>query len=124
MTLGQPSSKIQIRELLEIRPRLRLRLREKGFKRNSHRSYSNFVRILLVKAREFGWSECSPAVERAWEEIRRVTRKKLACSTIIRFAIRNGLTPAQFTEADLANWREKSIRDGRSAGYLTASRGG
>jgi integrase len=121
--LGKPLNDILICQLPTLRPALRIHLRERRFKRNSIRSYANFLRILLAKARELGWSECSPDVERAWEEIRRVTRKKLACSTIIRYAIRNGLTPAQFTEAHLTNWREAAIRDGRSAGYLTDIKG-
>jgi hypothetical protein len=121
MTLGQPPGKISIRQLLEIRPRLRLRLREKGFRRNSYRSYSNFVRILLAKARELGWFECSPEVEGAWEQIRGVTVKKLGCSRIILYAVRNGLIPSEFTEVHIANWRAAAIEDGRSAGYLADS---
>jgi hypothetical protein len=38
--LGQPPDKIEIRQLLAVRPGLRLHLKERGFKRNSIRSYS------------------------------------------------------------------------------------
>lgn len=121
--LGQPLNEILIRQLTDLRPKLRIHLRERRFKRNSIRSYANFLRILLAKAKDLGWSECSPEVERAWEQIRGMTAKKLGCSTIIRYAIRNGLTPAQFTETHLTNWREMAIQDGRSAGYLTDIKG-
>jgi hypothetical protein len=124
MALGQPPDKIWIHQLLDIRPSLRRHLREKGFKRNSIRSYSNFLRILLAEARKLGWSECSPEIEHAWEHIRRATAKKLGCSRIIQYAVRNGLTPAQFTECHFADWRQAAIRGGRSAGTSPMSQAG
>lgn len=117
--LARRANKIAIRELLEIKSALQRRLKERGFRRNSVRSYVNYLRILVVKARGLGWSESSPELEAAWADVRRATSKRCGCSGIIRYAIRRGRAPADFTEADLTDWREAAIRDGRQAGYTT-----
>jgi hypothetical protein len=120
MILKQRSAEISIHQLLDVRPKLRLYLTGREFKQNSVRSYSNFLRILLAKARNLGWSEYSAELEGAWEEIRRVAARNRGCPGIALYAIRHGKKPAEFTEPDLSTWREATIRDGRSAGYLAA----
>lgn len=117
--LVQRANKIAIRQLLEIKPALQRHLRERGFRRNSVRSYTNYLRILLNKAKSLGWSESSPELEAAWADVRRATSKKTGCSGIVRYAIRHGKAPADFAEADLTAWREAAIRDGRQGGYTT-----
>jgi hypothetical protein len=117
--LTQRANRIAIGQLLEIKPALQRHLKERGFRRNSIRSYTNYLRILLEKARSLGWSEASPELEIVWADLRDATSKKKGCSLIIRYAIRNGKRPVDFTEADLAGWREAFIHAGRSGGYGT-----
>jgi integrase len=123
LVLGQPAGRIAIHQLLEISPELQRHLRERGFRRNTVRSYTNFVRILLDRARSLGWSEVDPAVENAWAGLRRVLSKKIGCSGIVRYAVHNGKTPAEFGESDLTKWREIAIRAGRSFEYITSVKG-
>ena len=76
MVMGQPASKIPIRQLLEIKPALQRHLKERGFRRNTVRSYANYFRILLDKARSLGWSESSPELENAWRNCAASRRKR------------------------------------------------
>jgi hypothetical protein len=112
--LGVPPDKILIRTLLGLRPGLRVYLRERRYLRNSIRSYVNYVRILVNKARELGWVECSPELVAAWHEIRQATKKRLGTIRLIEYAIANGLAPADFMESHLTNWTQAAIRAGRS----------
>jgi len=52
---------LAIDALENLGPRFRNHLRERRFKTNSVRSYSNYLSMLLRAAREFGWE--SPALE-------------------------------------------------------------
>src|SRR6516225_4363670 len=101
MHLGKPPDRIDIRRLLDITPALQVHLRKQGFLKNSARSYSNYVRMLVQRAKKLGWTECPPAIARAWETVRRAVEGVQGCSRIVRFAIHQGKTPAEFTEADL-----------------------
>src|SRR6516165_5335594 len=56
MVLGVSSDKIHIRALLDVRFGLRCHLGQRGYRRNSVRSYVNYLRILIQKARELGWA--------------------------------------------------------------------
>src|ERR1700752_4659498 len=54
--LGEPADKIDIHRLLDVKAGLQAHLRKRGFRRNSIRSYTNYLRILLQKAGELGWA--------------------------------------------------------------------
>jgi integrase len=116
--LGEPPEKIKLRALLGVRPGLLAYLRERGYKRNSVRSYANYLRILFRKAKELGWSICSPQIMEAWEEMFSGVRKIKGCVGIVRYSLQMGKAPAQFTEADLADWAETNIRAGRRLHYI------
>jgi hypothetical protein len=117
--LGQPPDKIEIRQLLAVRPGLRLHLKERGFKRNSIRSYCNYVRIFLQKAEGLGWTECAPPLLSAWQEIRQAVAKTHGCIRIVEYAIRSGKNPESFAEADLDDWGQTAVRDGRTCEYIS-----
>ena len=118
MVLGEPPDKIDIRRLLDVKPGLQDHLRLRGFKRNSIRSYTNYLRILRQKAGELGWTECSPELASAWESARRATSKAVGCSEIIRYAIQNAKKPSDFSESDLTNWAEAAVERGRRFEYI------
>jgi hypothetical protein len=123
--LGEPPNRIAILKLLDIKPGLQAYLREKGFKRNSIRSYTNYLRILLQRARELGWSESSPELAAAWENIygRMQGSNAGGSRAILRYALRNGKGPADFTEADLNQWAEQALSEGRTRGYVRSIKG-
>ncbi len=118
MYLGQPPDRISIRSLLEARSGLRAYLKEKGLRRNSIRSYINYVRIFHQKAKELGWAEISLEVEGEWKEVLRVTSSVEGCSGVVRDAIRKGRVPKDFTETDLADWAEAALKHGRNFVYV------
>lgn len=60
MHLGVPRDKLDIRRLLDVKSGLQAYFKERGFKRNSVSSYTNYLRILLQKASERGWIVCRP----------------------------------------------------------------
>lgn len=111
MHLQLPCDKLDISALLDVRAGLQLHLRERGFKRNSIRSYANFLRILLQKARDYGWS-ADPETGSAWDGVFRALASYPSCLVIVRYAIVKGLRPDQFSEDCLQDWAETSLRDG------------
>jgi integrase len=113
MHLGVPADELDIHRLLDVKSGLQVHLKERGFKRNSIRSYTNYLRILLQKATEFGWSVCSPDIARAWREIS-VCARTAGCAGVVRYAICKGLRPENFTETDLQHWGEEVLRGGRT----------
>ena len=120
MCLGRPLDKIGVRELGEVKPGLQAHLRARRFKKNSIRSYSNYLRILLQKLKEFGWVEYSPKVAAAWRDISRLISDVHGGPGIVRYAIRNDKLPADFSDDDLAGWAESMLRSGRTYSYVRA----
>ena len=69
MCISEFPAAIPICRLLDIRPRLTAYLRDRGMRRNSIRSYVNYVRILLQKAREFGWVDYPSGLTEVWQPV-------------------------------------------------------
>lgn len=69
MYLKMPASQISIGQLADVKPGLQAYLRAQGKKRNSVRSYTSYLGMLLRKAKELGWVEYRPGVARAWRDI-------------------------------------------------------
>jgi hypothetical protein len=110
--LGEPPERIQIRTLLEVRPGLRAHLKDRGFKRNSIRTYCCHVGILLQRARELGWAECSPQLVAAWREVREVVKEAVGCKRVVDYAMARRILPRDFTEAHLAEWGQAAVDTG------------
>jgi len=109
---------IFIRDLTDLRPRLRMYLQERRFKPNAVRAYVNFLRILLQKAYDFGWRQYSPELDNAWGEILQCVSTEVGCPEIVRFAKRKGKAPAEFSNNDLDQWAEEQLRLGRCFIYI------
>lgn len=115
--LEKGPDRIPLGELLNLRPRLRLYLEKRALKRNSVRSYVNFLRILLRKACKFGWSEHLPEIEESWRGIQ-VVLSRTRSRRIVDYAIRMGKTPAEFTDEDLNHWADGELQVGRHYEYV------
>src|SRR5215469_3439829 len=75
LCLGHPPHEINIQRLLDVRTELQAHLKKSSPKRNTVRSYTNFLNILVKKARQLGWSECSSEVVTIWEPIRKAVAR-------------------------------------------------
>jgi integrase len=117
MCLAKPPKEIAISELTGLRYRLSAHLQKnQNLRPKSIRSYVNYLRILLNLARQLGWREHSPEMEKAWKPI-------LACvscvkgPSIIHYAMRQKKTPATFSDDDLENWAVEHRLQGRGLEY-------
>jgi integrase len=113
-----PVDQIPIEALIDSDDRFNAYLKERRFKRNAVRSYSNFLKILLRQARQLGWSYQEPALRKEWEPILAAVEKSSGCSGIVRFAIQKGKTPATFSDDDISKWMETMVAAGRSYLYI------
>jgi hypothetical protein len=111
--LAQPPERIELGQLADSVERFKGYLQDRRFKRNSIRTYMYYTRLLIRKARLLGWETTSPGLEDEWKRILPIA-KRYKCATVIRYAIRKGLTPAQFSESHLKDMAETMIQEGRS----------
>ena len=107
----EPPENIPIDRLLDVGSSFKAYLKERRFKRNSVRSYCNYIRIFLQRARKLGWAEGSPELNGAWKNIRRVLKKAVGCQRIIDYAITKGIRPCDFTDDVLAEWGQAVIAE-------------
>lgn len=118
MCIAESPAGIPISRLLDIRPRLIAYLRERGLRRNSIRSYVNFIRILLQKARDLGWVDYPSGLTEAWQPVINAVSTVRGCKGIIHYALRLGRTPHEFSDSDLSLWRELELKHGRRDTYI------
>jgi hypothetical protein len=116
--LGEPPQKINIRRLLDVKADLQAHLKRRSPKRNTIGSYTNYLRILIKKARELRWSECSPEVVNAWEPILDAVAKVHGGAGVVRDAIHKGIVPGTFTDSSLDEWGVTAVRRGLSLKYV------
>ena len=125
--LGKPLMEIQISQFADALPEFGTFLKERRFKRNSIRSYLNYARILLQKARDLGWNGINPEVEAAWQPILAAIpaqnwRSKIR--GIVIYGIRRGIKPQDFGELDLEDWAEWMLKQRRAQSYVRCLKGG
>jgi integrase len=120
--LNTPLDRLSIAALVDIdlAPRFRDYLSERRYKRDSIRSYSNFLAILRRTAQELGWEP--PDVPEDWKPILTAMQTHPRCSSIVRYAIRQGKTPFQFCNEDLNAWGQTLLDQGRSYRYTMAAK--
>jgi hypothetical protein len=106
---------ITIDELAECRAGFKTYLQGLSPKRNFTRSYLNFYRMLLQRAKQFGWNQEPASATKAWQDILSgLVSAFPSCRAIVQYAIRNGRTPATFSQEDLENWVQIRLKEGRS----------
>ena len=122
--LGRPLGATRIHELVSSSPEINAYLRSRGFKRNTVRSYGNYLRILVQEARALGWEAWDPRIEAAWAPFLaaqpRGKRDLSRARMVIKYAISNGIRPEDFGELHLNAWEEWMVRRGRSHSWIKA----
>lgn len=117
--LNVPIEGLKIDDLVRVGPEFRQYLEERRFKRNSVRSYSNFLHILLRAAKDLGWQFSGLEVPEPWKEIMgRLAKFHKGYTGPIQIAIRRGDGPSEFSEKHLSDWREEALRRGCCYGYV------
>jgi len=120
--LGKPLMEIPIGQLAGAAPEFGSFLRERHFKRNSVRSYLNFLRILINTAQALGWKGQDPKIERLWEPILLAIPNqgwKTTVASIPRYALQMGIAPAAFDESHLDGWADWMLKQGRNVSYVS-----
>ena len=113
--LAKSPSHISIGELVDAATGFKTYLQDRRLKRNSVRSYLNYLRILLQMAKQCGWTQESTPIVEAWDHILTGLQATFpSCRGIVRYAVLQGKTPATFTEVDLGDWFNRMISAGRS----------
>lgn len=115
--LGRPLASIDLCTLPEAINGFKAYLKGRRLARNSIRSYIYQYQLLLRKARDFGWKPDPTEIENEWDTIMRCA-KMWKCSKVVKYAIRQGLRPAQFSDGDLDAAIQTMFRDGLA--YLSA----
>ncbi len=89
-------------------------LKQRRYSVNSVRAYCNHARQLLRHAEKLAWISGDAQVISSWERIVSALKKVgHVPSSLVRFAIVRGKTPAMFSDADLQNWGDTMIQRGR-----------
>jgi hypothetical protein len=113
--LNKQPIEITIDELAECRAGFKVYLQGLSPKRNFTRSYLNFYRMLLQRAKQFGWNQEATSATKAWQDILPGLLSAFpSCRAIVQYATRNGRTPATFSQEDLENWVQIRLKEGRS----------
>jgi hypothetical protein len=126
LCFGRPLDAIQVTELAHALPQFGAYLRERRFKRHSIRSYLNYARILLRKARDLGWVGTDPDVEAAWAPVLATIPSQNWQSRIrgiVGFATQRNVKPSAFGESELESWSEWMLKQGRKRSYVRSLRG-
>jgi len=113
--LQRPKQEIAIAELLKLSNPLKRFLEGRRFKRNSVRSYRNYLRILVQKAEALGWAPEISKAEVSWKEFLAdipTTRDNRPIRWVARFAIEINRDPGEFSDKDLDDWGIQAIERG------------
>ena len=114
--LGKAAESIPIDTLHQEKEAFIGHLMTGRYKKSSVRSYRQYLRRLLHRATELGWSPPALLVPPEWQEIADALPRS-STRQIVEHAIRNGKSPAVFNEEDLASWRKDRAAAGRSMTY-------
>lgn len=116
--LNIPFDQLSIDAVQGIGPSFRLYLKERRFKRNAVRSYSNFAAMLVRLAKDLGWTPHRTEVYESWLPVASLVPRGSHCGTIIGYAIQHQKTPACFSDQDLLLWGEDWLKRGRTYTYV------
>jgi integrase len=116
--LNIPVDQLSLDAIHGVGPSFRLYLKERRFKTNAVRSYSNFVGMLLRLAKDLGWTPHRSDVCEAWQPIASLVPRRSHCGTIIGYAIQHQKKPSSFADQDLLLWGEEWLKQGRTYVYV------
>jgi hypothetical protein len=112
--LNKPPEQIGIDDLVALRPRLKVYLRERHFKPNAVRAYCYYARLLLKMAGQFGWISTRPDVTNEWDKILQCVSGRHGATQVVKYAISLGKKPEHFTDTDLEDWKKLATAQGRT----------
>jgi len=118
--LGDTCDKVTIEALETDRIDFRDYLRNRKYSKNSVRSYGNYLNILLARARDLGWRPEKPVIPAEWEPVFELKMHN-SMRPLIRFLIKQGLSPSTVEERHLSDWIDKRVHNGGA--YSNASAG-
>lgn len=116
--LKKSVEEIGIESLIDLDDDFRKFLRSRHYSRSSVRSYIYFMRLLLRRAKKLGWQAPQVKLPPEWESVSMALKPGLHITSIVRFAIRLGKTPSQFSDECLNEWGAHLIAQGRSYEYV------
>jgi hypothetical protein len=114
--LQRPKHEIAISELSDLFRPLKRFLEVRRFKRNSVRSYRNYLRILIQKAKALGWALQVSEAELAWKKVLAEmprTRQTSSITWVARYAIQKNIKPSQFSDKDLDDCGNEALQRGQ-----------
>jgi integrase len=103
--LSAKLSDIPVASIIDSRAEFRLYLESRKYKKNSIRSFCNYVGILLRHAQILGWERATPELPEEWRNIADAFPTG-AQRDIIWFAVKLGKTPKLLSDDDLENFRQ------------------
>jgi integrase len=116
---GEPLEKLPIETLIDVGPEFSLYLAQHRYADNSIRTYRRYAQLLLRTARELGWQPDSQPINDCWKPVLDVLATVPAATKgVVRYAVRQRISPTEFSDAHLSAWGEWMKRRGRT--HLTA----
>jgi integrase len=112
----RPCSGVLIEAVAENRAEFSRHLTQKKYKKNSIRSYQNYVRILVEKARELGWVASRPLIPETWAAISTIAIKQ-NCMRPLKFLAKLGVSPCDVSEEDLSGFIKAMVELDESYPY-------
>lgn len=88
-------------------------LQQQRYARNSIRSYSNYVSILVSQAKVLGWQPVASSTPAVWSSL--LARAiEVGCDRTLHYFVKKGLEPATVQESDLYEWVGIEVNRGAS----------
>lgn len=109
---GKPCDEVRIETLDSERADFREFLRERGYSKNSVRSYSNYVNMLVGSASRLGWGPTIAQIPPSWDPIVRETHR--TTKQLIRHLAKTHHEPSTVQERDLSEWTNMRVKKGLS----------
>jgi hypothetical protein len=109
----RPADEIPLDLLPEDRETFRYYLQQHRYAKNSIRSYTNYLNILICKAIDLGWKAAPPALPAGWSSLLS-TVTDAGCEKLLRHLAKRGLSPTTVQETDLYDWVEIEVKRGAS----------
>jgi hypothetical protein len=115
--VGREPADIAISELVRQKKAFATYLRGNRYKPASVKSYGNYLKMLVARAKDAGWQFRKPAMSTEWVDLHQKATKAGLRALIEHLSALN-LKPEEVDEDDLKRWRELRMSEGMSASYL------
>jgi integrase len=110
---ARPADEILLDLLPEDREAFRVYLKQHRYARNSVRSYTNYLNILISRAMDQGWEASALAIPAAWSSLV-TTVAEAGCQKLLYYLAKRGFSPVAVQETDLSDWVQIEVKRGAS----------